>query len=176
MNRRITKALPPLVLLLAAMACSDDVTSTYSTKYRVMCGFQVVSYAELTHVVGNFGQFASIRKSGDEIIMSAASSTTHYPLDALSKDFRFGLGGIIVGTDRSGNYRAYDLACPNCDRAERRLTLRDDGTAKCARCGIVYDMNNDGVINNAGSGMYNRPRGLYRYPVTYDGMRLNIVN
>ena len=163
-------------LLVVTSSCDDEVSSIYSRKYRVMCGFQVVSYAELNNVVGNFGQFATIRKSGNKLIMKSLVGEHEYPMDALSKDFQLGLGGLIVGTTQFGDLRAYDLACRNCDRVERRLAVRDDGTAKCSHCGIVYDLNNDGVILDAGNGLHKKPRGLYRYPVNYDGMRLNIVN
>ena len=77
-------------------SCKDELTSTYSEKYRVMCGFQVVSYKELINVIGNYGQFASIRQSGSQIVMKTLQSETSYNMDALSKDFRFGLGGYQV--------------------------------------------------------------------------------
>ena len=41
---------------------------------------------------------------------------------------------------------------------------------------IEYDLNYDGVITNRGNGTYSHPRGLYRYPITYDGLRINIIN
>ena len=132
--------------ILGTTSCSDDISNIYSHKYRVMCGFQVVSYAELQHVVGNNGQYSSVRLVGDKIEMKSQISTTKYNLDALSKDFQFGCAGLIIGTTQMGDLRAYDLACPNCDRSDRRLTLRDDGTAICPKCEIEYDLNYDGVI------------------------------
>ncbi len=162
--------------LLALSSCSDTITSTYSSKYPVMCGFQVVAYAELFAVIDNTGEFATIRQSGGKIVMTHRGSSTSYTMDALSKEFLFGLGGLIVGTDNYGHYRAYDLACPNCDRAEHRLSLSDTGTAKCAKCGIQYNLNNDGALIDKGTGLYSKPRGLYQYPLTYDGMRVNIIN
>ena len=157
-------------------SCKDELTSTYSEKYRVMCGFQVVSYKELINVIGNYGQFASIRQSGSQIVMKTLQSETSYNMDALSKDFRFGLGGLIVGTDTWGNYRAFDLACPNCDRVDFRLTIGENGIVSCGKCGIKYDLNNDGVIFDKGKGTYESPRGLYRYRIAYDGMRVHITN
>ena len=157
-------------------SCKDELTTTYSKKYRVMCGFQVVSYQELINVIGNYGQFASIRQSGSQIVMKTLQSETSYNMDALSKDFHFGLGGLIVGTDTWGNYRAFDLACPNCDRVDFRLTIGENGIVACGKCGIKYDLNNDGVIFDKGKGTHESPRGLYRYPITYDGIRVNIIN
>ena len=180
------KAILSLVILLSCAACSDDMTSTYSQKYKVMCGFLVVEYPDLQMVMGNYGQFATIRQSGNKIITArlvrdeasggAVLHATERNMDALSKDFRFGLGGLIVGTDYFGNNRAFDLACPNCDRNSRRLTLRDDGTVRCSHCAMVYDLQNDGAIVDTGDGLYDRPRGLYRYPITFDGSRVTIVN
>lgn len=175
-----------LFLLIAATACSDDISSTYSRKNRVICTFQVASYEELFMVMGSFGQFATVRPTGgriemgriarDETTGEAVLKTQKYPMDALSKDFQFGLGGLIIGTTQFGEYRAYDLACSNCDRADIRLTLRDDGTVVCSKCKIEYDCNNDGVILDKGNGQHAKPRPLYKYPVTYDGMRVSVVN
>ena len=168
-----------MVLCMAALAttsCDDTVSSTYSTKYPVMAGFVVASYTELFNVIYNAGQWASIRQSSKYIIMSGPSSTTQYSMDALSEDFEFGLGGLIVGTTYSLELRAYDLACPNCDRADRRLTILENGIDSCAKCGITYDMNYDGVIISAGNGTHSSPRGLYRYRISYDSYRVNIYN
>ncbi|MBQ2165654.1 MAG: hypothetical protein II447_02650, partial [Bacteroidaceae bacterium] len=113
---------------------------------------------------------------GSQIVMKTLQSETSYNMDALSKDFRFGLGGLIVGTDTWGNYRAFDLACPNCDRVDFRLTIGENGIVSCGKCGIKYDLNNDGVIFDKGKGTYESPRGLYRYRIAYDGMRVHITN
>jgi hypothetical protein len=159
-----------LLFLLASIAlfgCTDDVTSTYSTKYRVMAGFMVASYPELMAVVNNPGQFGYIRQSGDNIVMHGPASEQRYAMDALSKDFMFGLGGLIIGTDYYMNLRCYDLACRNCDRVDRRLTLRDDATAVCAHCGVVYNLAQDGRVEDAGNGLHEKPRSLYRYRIAY---------
>lgn len=164
------------LLLLTTLSCSDDVTHTYTTKYRVLCDFMVASYPELMAVVNNAGQFGTVRTSGGKIIMTSPSTSQTYNMDAVQKDFKFGLGGIILGTNNFVELRAYDLACPNCDRNNRRLTLSDDGTCSCAACGIVYDMNNDGAILDKGNGTHSSPRGLYRYPVTWDGTNVRVIN
>lgn len=175
-GRRIMKKLLTLMALLATLGCSDDVTHTYTTKYRVLCDFMVASYPELMAVVNNPGQFGTLRQSGGKIVMTGPSSTTSYTMDALQSEFQFGCGGLIVGTDYYVNLRAYDLACPNCDRNDRRLTLNDDGSCQCAKCGIVYDMNNDGAILDKGNGTHSSPRALYRYPIEWDGTNVRIMN
>ncbi len=168
------------VLTILSYSCDDDVSSVYSTKYRVRCGFNVVSYPELINCIDNLGQFTTIRKSGTNILMKSASSSNSYSLDAISKDFLFGLGGLIIGTPvlPSDNqpYRAYDLSCPNCDRAGYRLDVSDNARATCKHCGIVYDLNRDGMIIDKGESDFDSPRVLYRYRITYDGSMVHVFN
>ena len=168
------------VMTMLSYSCDDDVSSVYSTKYRVRCGFTVVSYAELINCIDNLGQFTTIRKSGSNIIMKSASSSYTYALDAISKEFLFGLGGLIIGTPvlPSDNqpYRTYDLSCPNCDRASYRLDVSDNARATCNHCGIVYDLNRDGMIIDKGESDFDSPRVLYRYRITYDGSMVHVFN
>ena len=71
----------------------------------------------------------------------------------------------------------YDLACPICDRASRRLTLTAGGYARCAKCLVTYDMNSYGAIYKIPQDTtLNKPRGLYRYRVNYNGQILNAYN
>lgn len=170
------------VFMLLSSCSDDDVSSTYTTKYRALFYYNVLSSVELTNAVNSPGQFASVRQRGDELLMQSSVSSTTYSLDAVSaKGFYYGLGGLIIGTSTNINSHdsfellAYDLACPKCDRTDYRLTLRDDATAKCAHCGITYDMNNYGVILSVPEGI-NASRGLYRYRVVYDGMMLRVYN
>ncbi len=160
-------------------SCDDETTAAYSKKNLVRCSFSVLQYTELFNVIGNFGQFASMRQSGATIIMQSSASKTTYNMDATQKYFQYGLGGLIVGTTYNGDYRAYDLACPNCDRADKRLTITDDGYAKCANknCHIRYDVNNDGAINQVPNEcVHEKPRGLYRYKISYDGQYVHVYN
>ena len=92
--------------------------------------------------------------------------------------FSFGLGGLIVGTNFNGDNLAYDLACPYCDVASYRLSLADNGYCRCSHCGIQYDMNNYGIIASIDSTKTytNKPRGLYRYRITYDGTNVSVYN
>jgi len=170
------------ILLLSFVSCSDDdSTSTYSRREYVYCYFSVLQYAELFNVMGNPGQYASIRKhvvgGVTKITITCTGSSTDYTLDALSKEFGFGLGGLIVGTNHYGETLCYDLSCPICDRADRRLTLTDNGYARCAKCGVTFDMNNYGVIYESPSDAdLINPRGLYRYRIRFDGTTLNAYN
>ena len=108
--------------------------------------------------------------------MTCATSSTSYTADALNKDFGFGLGGLILGTNNYGEPMCYDLACPICDRAGTRLTL-NDGYAKCSNCGVTFDMNNYGVIyQTPENAELISPRGLYRYRINFDGTTVNAYN
>ena len=170
------------VLVMSLYSCDDDISSVYSTKYRVRCGFLVVSYPELVNCIDNLGQFTTIRKSGDNIVMKSSAGNSTYSLNFISysKDFLFGLGGLIIGTPvlPSDNqpYRAYDLSCPNCDRASYRLDVSDNAHATCNHCGIVYDLNRDGMIIDKGESDFESPRVLYRYRITYDGNMVHVFN
>ncbi|MBQ9665416.1 MAG: hypothetical protein IJ635_07655 [Bacteroidaceae bacterium] len=178
----LIKRLAPLFCILIGMvSCSDDATSTYSKREYVYCYFSVLQYTELFNVMGNYGQFATIRKrvvnGATKITMTSTGSSTDYTADALSANFGLGLGGLIVGTNHYGETLCYDLACPICDRADRRLSLSDNGYAKCSKCGTTFDMNNYGAIYEVSED--NPPathRGLYRYRVRYDGQIVNAYN
>lgn len=163
-------------------SCTDeDSNPTFSQREYVFCRFDVHQYAELFNVMGNYGQFASIRKrvvnGVTKFSITNSSSSNDYTVDALSKDFGLGLGGLIVGTNHYGESLCYDLACPICDRASRRLTLKADGYARCDKCLVIYDMNNYGVIYKIPQDtVLNKPRGLYRYRINYNGQILNAYN
>lgn len=169
---------------LSVISCSDDeASSTFSKREYVYCNFNVTQYQELFNVMGNNGQFASIRKrvinGVTKIEMTNQSTSNGYTADALTSKYGYGLGGLIVGTNSYGEPMCYDLACPICDRAERRLTLFSEGPgyAKCGKCGVVYDLNNSGAIySTPENANITKPRGLYRYRVRYDGQTLNAYN
>ena len=167
-------------MALPLISCDDEVNSVFSTKYRVRCGFLVVNHAELINCIDNLGQFSTIRQSGSKIKMASSVSNTEYNVDEISKDYYYGLGGLIIGTPTSPldgqPYRAYDLACPNCDRNNYRLSVDVNGWAKCSHCGITYDLNSDGVILDKGESNFQSPRSLYRYRINYDGMRVHVYN
>jgi len=168
-----------LLLLIAALSLltsceKDEAQKMYSTKNRVYCNFYVPTYTQLFNAMGNFGQFVTIRqttKNGASVIqMTSSIGTDYYAIDATMKYFSYGLGGLIVGTSTYAEPLAYDLSCPNCDRVDRRLSVKDDGTAVCAKCKITYDLNSYGyILTKPDDCIHENPRGLYRYRIMYDG-------
>lgn len=189
MRRSIYKIIAWSCIVFASLltGCTDeDYNGTYSHKYKVQFYYTVVSSRELTTAVNNAGQYASVRQKGSLILMEGASTTTEYQPDAISaKSFYYGLGGLIIGTSFSTNSHgsndivAYDLACPNCDRSERRLSIdHSTGLATCSRCKTQYDLNNYGSISyfDEESSTVSKPRGLYRYRISYDGNMVRVYN
>lgn len=164
---------------LLTSCTKDEASQTYSTANMVRCYLTVQQYTQLFNTMGSYGEFATIRakKAQSKMEMWSNIGTTEYPMTADMKGFEFGLGGLIVGVNYYGEYLAYDLACPNCKRADRRLSIGDASIAKCAKCGLSYDLNNYGVISAASSvSEYLSPRGLYRYRIMYDGTNLSVYN
>lgn len=168
------------VLLL--VSCKDDINSTYSTKYPVRFYFEVATSSELYNAIGNPGQFVSIRAIGGKIRISNSLGSNDYSLSQIgSREFEYGLGGLIVGTSSTPNMQngfdlmAYDLACPKCDRQTYRLSLHDNGTALCSHCGTSYDLNNYGWV--IGVAEEAQPaRALLRYRIAFNGVAINVSN
>jgi len=173
-----------LLLLMLAACTKSQWTQAWHTRDRAFVSFPVLSYAELFNALGNPGQYVSVRKTTQNgvtgVLMTGAATSHFYQLDKVDlNSFYFGLGGLIMGTSVNGDLEslAYDLACPNCDRAAQRLTLSTDGTATCQRCHIAYDLNNYGVIlSTEGNTLHDSPRGLYRYHIMYDGNTVRVYN
>lgn len=172
-----------LLALLLLVSCSDDSSSKFSKKYQVRFYFEVQQSAELFNAIGNPGQFVSIRPLNGKVRIHNTMGGHDYSLSSVgSRDFEYGLGGLIVGTSSTPNMNggfdlvAYDLACPNCDRQSRRLTLKDDGSAFCEHCGISYDMNNYGWLLHVDENAKSELRSLYRYHINFNGMAINVTN
>ena len=169
------------VMLLAA-ACKDDISSTYSTKYPVRFYFEVAASSELYNAIGNPGQFVSIRPVGGKVRISNVLGGNDYSLSQIgSREFEYGLGGLIIGTSSTPNMQngydlmAYDLACPTCDRQTYRLTLKDNGTALCSHCGNSFDLNNYGWVLGVNDDT-KQTRGLLRYRIVFNGMAVSVSN
>lgn len=179
------KKLHPFSILIIACliiaACKENVYSAYSTAHRVACGFDpVVQYQPIFDVAGSYGQFATVRRTSTAIVISSTANPDRKYTDKVIMNCEFGLGGLIIGTTNNGAIVAYDLACPNCNRVEYRLTLRAEKIewyCKCNHCGIVYDMDNNGIpVTVPGDCVHKSPRPLLQYRTLYDGTRLTVFN
>jgi len=62
----------------------------------------------------------------------------------------WGYGGVVVYIDMLGEYKAFDLCCPNCV-SYRESCVVDGLFAICPRCGEEYDL---------GSGLANPQKGI----------------
>ena len=75
-----------------------------------------------------------------------------------------GYGGLIVVNSiyatNVPDLFAFDLSCPNEKAANIRVKGSDNGTAKCEKCGKVYDLMANGRVKDESSGLH-----LQRYRV-----------
>ncbi len=53
---------------------------------------------------------------------------------------RLGYGGILVYIDFEGNYRAFDMSCPNEAETDIKVYPNDLGQVVCVECKSVYDI------------------------------------
>ncbi|MCQ2095455.1 MAG: hypothetical protein MJY59_01760 [Bacteroidaceae bacterium] len=168
------------LLAIAALLVSCDTenaSNIYSTKYRVAFYYEVSRSPELFNTMGSPGMFASIRQVNGKIrIADVSGKYTDYAPDKVQVDFRYGLGGLIVGNTYMQEYVAYDLACPNCDRQKYRLSFDSSGRASCSHCGTMYDLNNNGWILSTRDSVASDLRALYRYRIVYNGLAVNVYN
>ena len=94
-------------------------------------------------------------------------------------NFVLGLNnGIIVGYQTFVNdgfgagFVAYDVQCPNCVRRQNntispnyRVVMANTGIAACSKCGLKYDLNNGGIVQNG----QQEDKGLEKYAASTTG-------
>lgn len=173
MKKTIT-LLTLFALLLCLNACDEDSPySGYAVNFKCDVAFHPFNQ------VTSYGQFVTVRpKNGYrsyEVTDANGISTTYNLTEIeLRNKFQYGLGGLIIGTPSvsNGNIWVYDWACPMCDNARYRLRLSHDATghATCDNCGVVYDLNNEGIP------VIGKGRPLLRYKYTLFGTELFIRN
>lgn len=162
-----------LLVLFVVVACSRSY-EIYSSKYPV--SFSCDISQSPFNKVQTWGYFLSVRSipaKGEYEVKEPNGSSQTYPCNEVqNRIFQFGLAGLIIGKPYFGDdmIYAYDLGCPQCDRASSRLNIKDDCTAVCPKCGNSYDLNNGGVAKTGDS------RPLYRYRTALNGNMLMIHN
>lgn len=167
-----TKILALLWILVGA-ACSRSY-EVFSNKYPV--SFSCDISKSPFNKVQTSGYFLSVRptatKNGYKVEDLDGKEQTFPYTEVQNRIFSFGLAGLIIGKPYFGDglIYAYDLGCPQCDRAATRLIVNEEGVAKCAKCSTTYDLNNGGIAKTGDS------RPLYRYRTTLNGQRLIVHN
>ena len=167
-----TKILALLWILVGA-ACSRSY-EVFSNKYPV--SFSCDISKSPFNKVQTSGYFLSVRptptKEGYKVREPDGREQTIPYTEVHSRVFSFGLAGLIIGKPYfgDGQYYAYDLGCPHCDRASSPLRVNEEGLATCNKCSNTYDLNNSGVATTGTS------RPLYRYRASLGGNTLMVHN
>ena len=162
-----------LLWILVGAACSRSY-EVFSNKYPV--SFSCDISQSPFNKIQTSGFFLSVRptatKDGYWVREPDGREQTIPYTEVHSRVFSFGLAGLIIGKPYFGDglIYAYDLGCPQCDRAAIRLIVNEEGVAKCAKCSTTYDLNNGGTAKTGDS------RPLYRYRTTLNGSRLMVHN
>ncbi len=162
-----------LLALFFVVACSRSY-EVYSSKYPVSfsCDISKSPFKKIQ----TSGYFLSVRstatKNGYKVKDFDGKEQTFPYTEVQNRVFSFGLAGLIVGKPYFGDEMiyAYDLGCPQCDRASAPLNVSGDGTASCLKCNNIYDLNNGGIAKTGDS------RPLYRYRTTLNGSMLIVHN
>ena len=161
------------LVLFVAVACSRTYEE-YSNKYRVSFSCDVSTSP--FNKIQTWGYFLSVRSiplKGEYEIKEPNGNSQTFPCNEVqNRIFNFGLAGLIIGKPYFGDdmIYAYDLGCPQCDRADTRLNVKDNCIAVCPKCNTSYDLNNGGVAKMGDS------RPLYRYRTTLNGNKLIVHN
>lgn len=166
-----------LCWLILTVCCQTKSYKTFTTKYRVFFGCNIAD-APFNQITTP-GRFVSVRISnGSMICVDSDGHKTGIELTASQNlSFIMGLGGLIIGTPTFNNddlsIWAYDLGCPECDQAGRRLVFDLQGIASCSSCNGQWNMNSSGISVNT-DGKERRP--LYRYPTMFSNGYLTVSN
>jgi hypothetical protein len=160
-------------VLLMLQACSDSY-HVFSNKYPVSYSCKVSTHP--FNSINTLGYFLSVRPTashnGYKVKLPTGAEQEYPYTEVQSRVFQFGLAGLIIGKPYfgEGEVYAYDLGCPQCDRASARLSVGIDGMASCARCDATYNLNSEGVAIAGNS------RPLYRYRTMLNGDILMVHN
>lgn len=167
------KFLAIFLLSLAAGACSRSY-EVFSNKYPV--SFSCDISESPFNKVQTSGYFLSVRSTaamdGYKVKEPDGREQTYPYTEIQNRVFRFGLAGLIIGKPYFGDglIYAYDLGCPQCDRAFAYLDVNEEGIATCNKCHTDYDLNNGGIAKTGDS------RPLYRYRTALNGNFVMIHN
>ena len=151
-----------MISALALTACDDE--NPYSN-YRANFIFDATIHPY--NQAKSPGQFICVRRganAGQYRLTDALGNETKVNIPQIQvqqSPFYYGLGGLIIGTPMAcdGNMWAFDWACPNCEKANNRLSIdRIHGHGTCSACGVKFDLNSGGIAIEGKS----RPMWKYR--------------
>ena len=158
-------------VLLACVACADDILSEFSHYPAFFRYPNVNTTPELRAALNSPGEYCKITFPPSYYRFTNAqgrsTQVNRTSLEAYGKPVF--ISGFLVGTPSipdNGNFYqvAYDLACPNCFREnsiQRALDFKGTDEMICSRCGRIYQLNNHGLVKNK-EGI-----PLERYRMTY---------
>ncbi len=162
-----------ILLILVVAACNRSY-EVFSNKYPV--SFSCDISKSPFNKVQTSGYFLAVRstatKDGYKVKEPDGREQTFPYTEVQNRVFNFGLAGLIIGKPYfgEGEYYAYDLGCPYCDRASSYLSIDAQGVATCGKCNNAYDLNNSGIAKTGDS------RPLYRYRTSLNGNILMVHN
>lgn len=167
------KFLTIFFLFLVVGACSRSY-EVFSSKYPVSfsCDINKSPFNKMQ----TSGYFLVVRstatKDGYKVKEPDGREQTFLYTEVQNRMFRFGLAGLIIGKPYFGDglIYAYDLGCPQCDRASVYMDVNEGGIATCNKCHTDYDLNNGGIAKTGVS------RPLYRYRIALNGNIVMIHN
>ena len=107
-----------LVLFLASLSCEKDKQTVNNNPYLPNYSFEVTLNM-------SFPQYSSLAFSGNAVYINSAGA---------------GIRGVIVFNAGSGNYLAYDAACPNQALTDCSTMAISSINAKCACDNAEYSL------------------------------------
>lgn len=170
-----------LPVLLAS--CADTTEGLYARQRAFLRFTPVSAVAPLQTALRNPGMWCTVTVGTKAYAFRGNDGhTASYPFTASDAYGRpESVAGFILGTpsvpDLNGQLlpQAYDLVCPVCyenDAVQRSLTFGTAAeTMTCPRCGRIYSLSNNGIEISGKGGSR-----LYRYPLTYSGDLVVVMN
>lgn len=181
--RIVMQGLSVFLLLLSLTGCNGVKTESFyarmPARFRVD---QTQTIPPLHAALTGMGEFATITQRVRTYVYTSLKTSTSRNMTAVDeKNNYLGLSGLVVGLPSIPPLGSpvsvvvcYDLACPNCyenDVVAREMKLQTGGKIHCARCGRVYDLNNQGYVSSGSPG-----RALFRYRTSYANRTLIVNN
>lgn len=130
------KSLLALALLALSACDSTDLTVDRIPRMPVYVPFTTQSDWHEYGIGGDFGQGGALQSRA--FIRTASEKV---PANFPYPDYSYtGFGGLLLTCDVNSELHLFDLACPVERRADVRVAITDELTARCPKCGSQYDV------------------------------------